>query len=822
MHPKKTIIAIVYRYYLRICTVLLPFLLIHLAGSAQIITTIAGSGFNGNTGNNGPALCAGILYPPDVYVDPAGNIYIATSNSVRKVDGATGIITTIAGSDSYGYGGDGGPATQALFKFIIGICGDGSGNLYIAEYSGHRIRKINTATGIVTTVAGNGTAGYSGDGGPAINAAINTPHGIRVDKLGNIYFADTYNNRIRKINVATGIITTVAGTGSPTHTGDGGAATAASTPYPVYLCIDVAGNIFFTEVYGGITSRVRKINAVTGIISTIAGTNVYGHSGDGGPASAANLYDPYGICVDAAGNIYVGQYDDGRIRKIDAATGIITTIAGGSPGFSGDGGFAANAQMGTIEGLWLDANNALFVADMPNHRIRKIDLTSNTPVNPVYNISITASANNICAGTPVTFTATGPPAAGQGFTYTWKKNGNTVGTNNTVYTDATLNNGDVITCRFGNSASCLGGVVESSPITMIVTPVLTPGISITADKNPVCSGSSVTFNATATNPGTSPVYQWKINGNNAGTGNTAFTTSSLADGDVVSCTMMIDPAMPCITGTTATSNNITVKVLSATLPVANISVSDNSICAGKPVTFYAQVLNGTADIHYQWLLNNAATGTDANTFSSVTLKNNDKISCKITSASLCSGIEVVSGIITMIIYDLPVIDASASNNISIMAGQQAQLLTTVTGSIDHYTWSPASGLISTGTLSPVTIPMTHNTVYTLTVTSTDGCTVSKDIPVKVYRPFRMPNAFSPNGDGINEVFRIPSGSLLQLIDFAVFDRWGNKVFSTTEINTGWDGTYKGQPANAGTYVFVIKGIIDDNNTVIKGTVELIR
>ncbi|MFT3823074.1 MAG: gliding motility-associated C-terminal domain-containing protein [Chitinophagaceae bacterium] len=801
----------------------LVFLLISHSVSAQLITTIAGSGHNGNTGNGGPALCAGTPYPYDVYVDAAGDVYIALGNCIRKVNGTTGIITAFAGSDSYGYAGDGGQATQALFKFVFAICGDDAGNIYATEYSGHRIRKINVATGIVTTIAGTGTSGYSGDGGPAINAQINTPHGIYVDKQGNIYFADFANQRIRKIAAGTGIITTVGGNGSSSHSGDNGLAINAGIPYPVDVCTDAAGNIFFTEVNGSNTCRIRKIDIATGIITTIAGTNVYGHSGDGGLAVNANLFDPHSVCIDAAGNIYVSQYDDGRIRKIDAATGIINTIAGtGTLGFSGDGDLAIYATLHYPVGICLDAKNALYVADNSNHRVRKIDFTINTPANPSYSISISGSANNICAGTPVTFNATGGPAPGQGISYTWKKNGFAVLVNTLSYTDNALANGDVITCELANNTTCLPGVAQSNAITMTVNPNLSPAISIAVSNNPVCNGSTVTFTATPVQAGSNPVYQWKLNGNNTGTNAAVFSTASITDGDIISCEINLAPSTACAAKTSAISNNIKVTVLSNAVPTVTISSPQDKICSGAPMTFSAQVQNVNNNIHYQWLLNGSATGSDLNTYSNTVLQNGDQVSCKVTSTTLCPGIEAISNIITMTVYPIPVIDVTGADKLSIMAGQQAKITTSVTGNIDTYTWSPANALVNANTFTPVTIPLAYSTTYTLSVTSVDGCTVSKDITVKVHRIFKMPNAFTPNKDGTNDVFRIPTGTLLQLKEFAVFDRWGNRVFSTTDISAGWDGMYKGRPANTGTYVYFITGMLDDKDAVFKGTVQLIR
>ena len=215
-------------------------------------------------------------------VDASGNLYIADTgnNRIRKVS-ATGIITTVAGNGSAGYSGDGGPATSAQLDGPEGVAVDGSGNLYIADTCNNRIRKVS-ATGIITTVAGNGSAGYSGDGGPATSAQLSLPAGVAVDGSGNLYIADSGNNRIRKVS-ATGIITTVAGNGSPGYSGDGGPATSAQLNQPAGVAVDASGNLYIAD---SSNNRIRKVSA-TGIITTVAGNGFDGYSGDGGPATSA-------------------------------------------------------------------------------------------------------------------------------------------------------------------------------------------------------------------------------------------------------------------------------------------------------------------------------------------------------------------------------------------------------------------------------------------------------------------------------------------------------------------------------------------------------
>lgn len=421
--------------------------------SAQIISTYAGNGSTNESGDGALAAAAGVPHPYGICVDAAGNLYITGTHKVRKVNATTGIITTVAGTGSPGFSGDGGPALNARMQFTNGVCVDLQGNIYVTEYTNQRIRKITAATGIITTIAGNGTAGYSGDNGPSVSATVNVPKGICVDASGNVYFADLYNSRVRKIS-ASGIISTIAGTGVTAHSGDGGPAQNAGVPTPVNVCLDAAGtNLFIVETSGRVSCRVRKVNLATGIITTVAGTSSMAYSGDGGPATSASLFDPSAVCVDGSGNIYITTYDDARIRKVDAATGIITTIAGtGSYGYNGDCIPATTASFDRPTGMCIDSRGNLYIADNFNSRIREISTSSytNSP-----EVTVAASDTVICPGGSITFTATNK--SGNRFpVYQWMVDGRDVGTNSTVYTTSALTNGSVVQCRM-TVPHCSGG-----------------------------------------------------------------------------------------------------------------------------------------------------------------------------------------------------------------------------------------------------------------------------------------------------------------------------------------------------------------------------
>lgn len=338
-----------------------------------------------NAGDDGPATLASFYYISSVSVDSIGDIYIAdyySDSLIRKVTVSTGSITTVAGNNTVysGFSGDGSLATSAKLSSVSFVAVDNAGNLYLADSGNNRIRKTDIATGIITTVAGNGAVGYSGDGGPATAASLYFPTGITIDSYGNIYFADSGNNRIRKVNIDTGIIITVAGNGSRLYagglSGDGGPATSALLSSPKGIALDRAGNIFIADCYN---DRIRKVTAATGIITTVTGngnnSTQSSYSGDGGPATSATVAGPTDIALDSAGNLYIADTDDGLIRKITAATGIISTVAGNysAAGYSGDGGLATSARLYSPSGITVDNDGNLYISDTRNNCIRKVD-----------------------------------------------------------------------------------------------------------------------------------------------------------------------------------------------------------------------------------------------------------------------------------------------------------------------------------------------------------------------------------------------------------------------------------------------------------------
>lgn len=345
---------------------------IRMINTSGIITTVAGNGAHGFSGDGGPATAAEIYFPQGIYVDNLGNMYIADYGNYRtRMVNTSGIISTIAGNGSLGYYGNGVPATNAELLLPEGISIDKSGNMYIADNVNYRVHTINTS-GIIYTIAGNGYDGFSGDGGQATAAELDYPTGVTTDLSGNVYISDEYNQRVRSVN-SSGIIITFAGdTTVGGFSGDGGPATAAELYYPIGLDFDsVTGSVYIADAGN---NRIRIVNS-SGIISTIAGISIGGYSGDGGPATAAELAFPAGVIIDSVGNIYIADESNNVVRKINTS-GIISTIAGnGTSGYSGDSGPATAAELYYPYSLAIDKSGDIFIADNLNTVIRKVDPT---------------------------------------------------------------------------------------------------------------------------------------------------------------------------------------------------------------------------------------------------------------------------------------------------------------------------------------------------------------------------------------------------------------------------------------------------------------
>lgn len=328
-----------------------------------VITTIAGNGISGFSGDGGPAKLAMVSFPTGLTFDHNGNILFTDQGNyrVRKID-TQGVITTIAGNGTIGYSGDGGPAINASFSLMYGLAVDRTGNIYICDTGNNVIRKIDTA-GIITTVAGNGTAGFSGDGGPATQAMLNFPYALLPDSNGNLYIGDFNNDRVRKVDSSQNI-NTFAGNGSTGCTGDGGLATAASLGGARGMLLR-GGSLL---IAGGGCSKIRTVNLSTNVIGTVAGSTS-GYDGDGNTALSSEFSGESALLVDKSGNLVIVDRGNDRIRVLTTSTQIVTTIAGG---YTGDGGKSTASALNLPQGINFDRAGNLYIADNAEHRVRKV------------------------------------------------------------------------------------------------------------------------------------------------------------------------------------------------------------------------------------------------------------------------------------------------------------------------------------------------------------------------------------------------------------------------------------------------------------------
>lgn len=941
--------------------------------AAGIISTFAYTSYsNVGTGDGGPVSAAKFVNFAAAVPDNAGNVYISDygAHTIRKVNSA-GIVSTIAGTGTAGFSGDGGPATAAQLNHPYGVVIDNAGNIIIPDPGNERVRKINSA-GIISTIAGNGSIGYTGDGGPANSATFNFPWEVTADGAGNIYVADPGNCVIRKIDNA-GIITTYAGNGTYGYSGDGGPAIAAQLTTPSGITVDNAGNLYITDEFN---FALRKVNnCLTAVLGqqpadasicagqntsfTVTATNTTGfqwmvnngsgwaninddaiYSGSGSSTltitSATSLMNnsQYRCSViNSCGYIY-SQLVTLKVNAITAPSVSVTssaaTICAGAPvTFTAtpmNGGTAPVYQwqlngtnVGTNNPVY--SNNALVNGDIVNCLLtsnstcktsptavsNNLSITVNSSVTPT--VTISTPATTICSGTNVTFTAS-PSGGGSSPSYQWEFNGNPVGTNSNIYSSSTLTTGEIISCIMTSNATCVtSSTAVSNNISLTVNAPITPSVNIVATANRVCAGTPVTFTASPVNGGTTPIYQWQLNYNNVGTNSPIYNNSNLADLDIVSCIITSNQA--CLTTSKGVSNNLIMAVDPLVAPTVSVTASPAAICAGTNVTFTATPTNEGISPTYQWQLNGSNIGTNSPTYSNSNLANGDIVSCIMTSnarcavptiassnqvteqvtafvnssvtinasaTSICSGTDVsftgvptnggntpsyqwqvngnnmgVTGNVfqtsnlkngdiiscTMASSLTCTVPVSSLNNIimtvnpnpeltlmhdtTIGLGQSVKINSIITGNIASYDWTPANGLDNSSVASPIASPLS-TTTYQLIVYSDKGCTATGKVTIGIFRYLAMPNAFTPNGNGKNDVFRIPPSLSVKIRSFTVYNRWGERVFLTKDSSKGWDGTIGGKLQPTGTYVWQIEyeDVLTGKPITVGGTVILIR
>jgi gliding motility-associated-like protein len=816
--------------------------------------------------------------------DDANNIYIAgLSNSPNAIStpgthqpvkafGADGMILKFSSSGNriWGtyFGGE-----QGEFLHSIKVAQDGY--IYIAGWT-------ESTTGIAT--AGSYQPAYAGgilnDAGDGILAKFNqTGNRIWATYYGGISFDRFYDMEIDNAGFlyAAGIAYSTAGISSP---GSFQPAKAGGISDAFLVKFDFSGNRQWATYYGGnLEEYVAGLNFGSNGYITICGvtlsTTGFGTSGTQQPAFGGGQRDAFVAQFDATGARRWGTYLGGNLDEVaeavvsdmndniyvtggsQSSTNISTpnsyqvntltstfttfllkynssgvrqwgTYYGHSGPFGSGEGYDVvvdNSGNAYITGGTSYTNNiATCGAPQPNWSnnldlflARFSETQSSTP-----SVTITASpAGPYCAGTFITFTAL-PLDAGNNLSYQWKVNGVNTGSNSSTFTSNSLLNGDVIICIVTTTPSPCnpsGSPITSNNIVIVITSPVTPSISISGSATTICQGNSVTFTSSVTNAGNNPSYQWKVNNINVGTNASSFTSASLNNGDIVSC--ILTSSLTCTTTTNAISNSIPITVTAIIPPTITLIPDNNNVCAGTAIRINTSVQNVSGPVTYQWKVNGNATGTNTTFYSSNSLNNGDKVHCILTATfANCPAISVSSDTITMLIKDVPIITL-LPGNVTIFWQDSVQLLAASSGTIGSFAWSPLTYLNNPASLSPFAKP-DETITYSITIDDINGCTASKDITVTVLHNIYIPSAFTPNNDGKNDVFRIPSGISIILDQFSVFDRSGNRIFSTRNSAEGWDGTYLGIPSPVGIYVYLIKGKSTKGEIQLKGTVALIR
>jgi gliding motility-associated-like protein len=428
----------------------------------------------------------------------------------------------------------------------------------------------------------------------------------------------------------------------------------------------------------------------------------------------------------------------------------------------------------------------------------------------------------ICGRRPATFRAYNVSNALSPL-YEWFVNGIATPEHTPTFSTDKLKDGDMVKCRMSVLTCSTGSTIltaESNVITVRVMSGFDPSIAVTTASETICAANMTSFSARAVDIDSNAVFTWRINGNTVGTNSNFFATDALKDGDEVSCTVYVDTASVCRLQVTDT---IKMKVLQEKSPSVAAIASADIICEGSPVTFTATTFNEGREASYQWMINGVKTDKSSKTFVTNKLKPGDSVWCVLTTKSPCIlNHQLQSNVIAMQVKPSPHV-AMLSNDTSIMNGSVVQLRAVTTGNPTMFSWKPEALLTSPQSFTTFSKPLTTGAYkFLFEATGDNGCVSTQQVNVMVLQRLYMPNSFTPNGDGINEVFRVPPGSAFYLEEFSIFDRWGNKVFATRDITKGWDGKYKDEILQ-GTYVYVITGKdLYRKDAVIKGTVTLIR
>jgi gliding motility-associated-like protein len=404
--------------------------------------------------------------------------------------------------------------------------------------------------------------------------------------------------------------------------------------------------------------------------------------------------------------------------------------------------------------------------------------------------------------------------------YEWLVNGVVTPEHLPTFSTDKLKDGDRVKCRMSVLTCSIGSTVLIAESNVITVGVINPSIVVTTASETICAANSTSFTAKADDIDSSAVYTWRINDNTVGTNSVSFATDALKDGDQVSCTVSVNAAWGC---SLQVVDTIKMNVLQEKAPSVAVSASAGIICEGSPVTFTATTLNEGPGASYQWMVNGVKTDKSSKTFVTNKLKPGDSVWLVLTTKTPCiPNNQLQSNIIAMQVKPSPHVDI-LSNDTSVMTGSVVQLRAATTDNPVVFSWKPEALLTSPQSFTTFSKPLTTGIYkFLFEATGVNGCVNTQQVTIRVLQGLYMPNSFTPNGDGINDLFRVPPGSAFHLEEFSIFDRWGNRVFTTRDITKGWDGKYKNEML-PGTFVYVIRGKDPDRkDVVIKGTVALIR
>jgi len=805
------------------------------------VTTFAGNGISASA--DGPANSASFVSTRGLAIDNANNIYVADNggNKIRKITPA-GLVTTVAGSGTPGAMNATG--TNASFTNPTGLTVDAAGNIYVVDSGNHLIRKI-APNGAVTTYAGSGFAGFNN--GNATMASFDFPNDAIIDGAGNLYVSDYVSDEIRKI-APDGTVSTLAG--YPVIGSTDGTGAIARFYNPSGLTFDAKGNIVVADANNELIRQVTP----AGVVTTLAGDGTKGANNE--TAKTSNFQYPTGVTYDALGNLYIADTFNSLIRKIDPV-GNITTFAGIAGVYSLKNGDRLSATFNDPMGVVADNNGNLYVSDEGNFVIRKIALTgyaidkplpaglvfdattgiiSGTPTaaSPAANYTITAYNTSGSSSAVVNITVL---AAGFSFPAIPAKTicdvdfdpGATGGTGTYTYTSGNLPVATIIAGKIhivGPGTSTITANDGSGPQTqtLTVSPYVIPSITVSPDFYSSCYGIPVTYTATVINGGVNPTYQWKVNGQPAGTNSATFASSTLNTNDVITCTLTNNS--DCTQGP-VTSNTATLTAPPMTTPTLKIqAITSSSVPAGTDISFTATLINPATGPSYQWQVNGASVGTNSPVFTSNCFNDGDIVTCIVTyeSGKCVTALSATSNPISVTITNPLAVSITASAN-NIYAGTPVTFAAIQSVNPVLYQWMVNDKNVGVSSSNFITTTLHNGDVVTCMVMLASGCSVSAIsnpivMSIMLTSDIAIPNAFTPNGDGINDLWDIPALANFPSCIVNIYNRYGTLLYNSRGYSKPWDGNYNGSKLPVATYYYVID--LGIKSPKLSGYITLIR